>query len=128
MTDKTQILVVEDDLIVAQSIKSHLNTLGYHVPALKANGKAAVEKAKEVQPDLVLMDIKLPGKMDGIQAAEEIRKFNKSIPIIALTAYALAGDKAKLMNKNFDDYISKPISPADLKKLLSTYYSKLSNK
>ena len=82
-----QILVVEDEGIVATGIRNMLGTLGYSVPAVVASGEEAVKKAAEMHPDLVLMDIVLKGDMDGIQAAEQIRaRFN--IPVVYLTAYA----------------------------------------
>ncbi len=81
-----QILIVEDEVIVAKNIQNRLEGLGYSVPAIISSGEEAIEKTKEIQPDLVLMDVKLEGKMDGVVAADQIRKqFN--IPIIYLTAY-----------------------------------------
>ena len=113
MPNNTQILIVEDDLIVAQSIKTHLNTLGYQVPAMETSGEAAIQKAKEVQPDLILMDIKLSGKMDGVEAAAEIRScFN--IPVVYLTAYA---DEETLGRAKITEpfgYILKPFGVKDL--------------
>jgi two-component system, response regulator PdtaR len=81
------ILVVEDERITAEDIKSGLESAGYHVPAIVSTGKDAVEKAGELKPDLVLMDIKLKGKMDGIEAAGKI-KLLYDIPVIYLTAYS----------------------------------------
>ena len=83
----SKILVVEDERITAEDIKSGLEGAGYHVPALVSTGKDAVEKAGELKPDLVLMDIKLKGKMDGIEAAGKI-KLLYDIPVIYLTAYS----------------------------------------
>lgn len=82
-----KILVVEDERITAEDIKSGLENAGYQVPALVSSGKAAIEKAGELHPDLVLMDIKLKGKMDGIEAAGQI-KLLYDIPVIYLTAYS----------------------------------------
>ena len=61
------------------------------------------------------MDLKMP-VMDGLQATKEIRKFNKSIPIIGQTAYALSGDKEMVLKAGFNDYISKPIDANQLNK------------
>ncbi|HKJ78664.1 MAG TPA: response regulator, partial [Prolixibacteraceae bacterium] len=63
--------------------------------------------------DLILMDLKMP-KLDGINATKKIREFNKKIPIIAQTAYALAGDKEKALDAGCNDYISKPINKEEL--------------
>jgi CheY-like chemotaxis protein len=83
---KAQILVVEDESIVAEDIRMCLQKWGYSVPAVVYSGKEAVKKAGENKPDLVLMDIRLQGEMNGIEAAEEIREcFN--IPVVYLTAY-----------------------------------------
>jgi PAS domain S-box-containing protein len=83
----SKILVVEDERITAEDIKSGLESAGYKVPALVSSGKDAIEKAGELKPDLVLMDIKLKGKMDGIAAAGQI-KLLYDIPVIYLTAYS----------------------------------------
>ncbi|HMK54596.1 MAG TPA: response regulator [Methanobacteriaceae archaeon] len=80
------ILVVEDERITAEDIRAGLEFAGYKVPAICASGEDAVQKAGKLQPDLVLMDIKLEGKMDGIEAASEIRRLY-DIPVIYLTAY-----------------------------------------
>ena len=82
-----RILVVEDERITAEDIKDGLKSLGYEVPAVVYSGEDAVCKAGELQPDLVLMDIKLEGEMDGIEAAGEIKK-HFDIPVIYLTAYS----------------------------------------
>jgi diguanylate cyclase (GGDEF)-like protein/PAS domain S-box-containing protein len=84
---KTQILVVEDEHIVAKDIQYRLQGLGYHIPAVASSGEEALQKAEETRPDLVLMDIRLKGPMNGVEAAEELRRrFN--IPVVYLTAYA----------------------------------------
>ncbi len=82
-----QILVVEDERITAKDIKYSLEKVGHHVPAMVSTGEDAIKKAREFKPDIVLMDIKLEGKVDGIEAAETIRsKF--AIPVIYLTCYS----------------------------------------
>jgi two-component system, response regulator PdtaR len=84
---ESKILVVEDERITAEDIKSGLESAGYRVPALVSSGEDAIEKAGKLKPDLVLMDIKLKGKMDGIEAAGQI-KYLYNIPVIYLTAYS----------------------------------------
>ena len=82
----TKILVVENEGIVAMHLKNMLKSLGYAVSAVVFSGEEAIKKAAETHPDLVLMDIRLKGEMDGIEAAEQIRvRFN--IPVVYLTAY-----------------------------------------
>lgn len=83
----TKILVVEDERITAEDIKNGLEDTGYRVPAMVSTGEDAIDKAGKLRPDLVLMDIKLKGKMDGIEAAEQI-KLRYNIPVIYLTAYS----------------------------------------
>jgi len=83
----TNILVVEDERITAKDIKNSLEKVGYNVPAMVATGEDAIQFSEENRPDLVIMDIKLEGNVDGIDAAETIRsKF--SIPVIYLTSYS----------------------------------------
>jgi CheY-like chemotaxis protein len=82
-----KIMVVEDENIVAMEIQSIVESLGYAVSAVASSGEEAIRKAAETRPDLVLMDIKLKGDMDGIETAGQIRaRFN--IPAVYLTAYA----------------------------------------
>src|SRR5438093_12966245 len=82
-----QILVVEDESVVALDICKTLIALHYDVTAMASTGEEAIDQAASKRPDLVLMDIKLAGTMSGIEAAEEIqRRFN--IPVIYLTAHS----------------------------------------
>jgi len=110
---KTRILVVEDENIIAKDIQNELVGLGYDVLAVVARGEEAVEKAKETSPDLVLMDIIIKGKIDGIEAANQIRnRFN--IPVVYLTAYA---DKKTLERAKITEpfgYLLKPFSEKEL--------------
>jgi PAS domain S-box-containing protein len=82
-----QILVVEDEQIVALELTDRLVRMGHAVPAIVATAEEAVEHTERLHPDLVLMDIKLQGKMDGIAAAERIRR-KLDIPIVYITAFA----------------------------------------
>jgi len=84
--DSPRILVVEDEGIIAQDIKNCLEGLGYIVPEVVFTGREAIQRAAELRPDLVLMDIVLKGDIDGIETAAEIRK-KYNIPIVYLTAY-----------------------------------------
>lgn len=84
---RTQILVVEDENIVAKDIQNTLRMLGYGVPVVVSSGEEAIEKAAATNPDLVLMDIELKGRVNGVAAAEAIND-RLDIPVIYLTAYA----------------------------------------
>jgi len=108
-----RILVVEDEIIVAVDVQHELTSLGYRVIGIASSGVEAVQKAGQTRPDLVLMDIRLDGDMDGIEAAEQIRaKFN--IPIIYLTAYADADTLQRAKVTEPFGYIIKPYQERDL--------------
>ena len=83
--NKTQILIVEDEGIVAKDLQAMLRRLGYHVPATVGTGELAIQTALQNQPDLILMDIQLRGSMDGIQASAAITS-QQDVPILYLTA------------------------------------------
>lgn len=117
----TQILIVEDERITAEDIKGALEGAGYKVPDLVSSGEEAVKKAGEIRPDLILMDIHLDGKMDGIEAAEIIKgKFG--IPVIYLTAYSdsITVQRAKITEpsgyilKEPFGFIHKPFEESEL--------------
>ena len=108
-----QILVVEDENIVAKDIEHRLKALGYHVPALASSGEEALKRAQETSPDLVLMDIRLKGTMDGVETAEELRRrFN--IPVAYLTAYADANTLQRAKVTEPFGYILKPFEEREL--------------
>ncbi|MEE8392663.1 MAG: ATP-binding protein [Anaerolineae bacterium] len=113
MTTKAKILVVEDENIVALDIKSMLERLGYHVPALASSGERAIQKAAETKPDLVLMDINLKHAIDGVEAAKQIRaRFD--IPVVYLTAYADADTVQRAKVAEPFGYIIKPLEEREL--------------
>ncbi len=84
---KERILIVEDEQITAADIDDILRHLGYSVSGIVSSGDEAVKKAEETRPDLILMDIRIKGDMDGVEAAREIRR-RFDIPVIYLTAHA----------------------------------------
>jgi len=111
---QTKILVVEDESIVARDIQSCVSELGYQSVGWAASGEEAIEKTAEIKPDLVLMDVRLPGGMDGISAAEEIRN-RFQIPVVFLTAM---GDNETLERAKLSGpfgYVLKPFVPSDLR-------------
>ncbi|MCP4542215.1 MAG: response regulator [Chloroflexi bacterium] len=113
MTEKAKILVVEDENIVALDIKNMLEGLGYRVPALVSSGERAIQKADEIRPDLVLMDIQLKQAMNGVEAARQIRtRFD--IPVIYLTAYADDKTVQKAKETEPFGYILKPLEEREL--------------
>jgi len=102
-----KIIIVEDESIIALDIQCTLENSGYSVPAVVSSGEESVEKASEIRPDLVLMDIKLSGKMDGINAAKEIYSRFR-IPVVYLTAYSDEKIMEAIQEINFFGYVSKP--------------------
>jgi CheY-like chemotaxis protein len=111
--EQARILIVEDEPMVASILKRRLEVLGYQIAGMVDNGTDAVASAGEVEPDIVLMDIFLPGGLDGIEAARRIRE-KYAIPVIYLTAFAddTVIQEAKLTQPF--GYILKPFSDRDL--------------
>ena len=109
-----RILVVEDQEDLRGILRDLLTGSGYDV-AEAADGREGVAKAKSKRPDLILMDIQLPG-IDGYEATRRIKADPKlrAIPIIAVTSYALSGDDVKAREAGCDDYVTKPFSPRAL--------------
>ena len=112
----TNIMVVEDELIVAEDLTRWLMTLGYTIAARAAAGREAVQRCEATRPDLVLMDILLPGDMDGIQAAEEIRR-RFDIPVVFITA---SSDEATLARAKVSEPFGYILKPFDERGLYST--------
>jgi CheY-like chemotaxis protein len=116
----TKVLVVEDKQFNMELVLEILD-MGY-MAAGATTGAEAIKNMENEVYDLILMDIELPG-MDGI-SIQKILKNNpkyKNVPIIALTAYAMKGDRERFLAAGFDDYISKPINMDDFIKRLEKY-------
>jgi PAS domain S-box-containing protein len=113
MMEKTTILIVEDEEIVAADLANKLIQLGYEVVGTAARGEEAVETTCRLHPRIVLMDIWLKGKMDGIEAAEAIRS-QLDVPIIYLTAHSDAATLARAKITEPFGYILKPFEERDL--------------
>ena len=109
-----RILVVEDQEDNRQILRDLLGNAGYELIEAE-NGEEALAAVARHRPDLILMDIQLP-VMDGYEATRRIRTNPglKSVPIIAVTSYALAGDESKALAAGCDAYVSKPYSPRQL--------------
>ena len=122
---KLNILIVENDEISEFLMIKMVEA--YSGKILKATtGVEAVEVCRKNHDiDLILMDINMQ-EMDGYEATREIREFNKDVVIIAQTAYAMAGDREKSIAAGCNNYISKPIKRADLRKMVNIYFSALS--
>ena len=108
------ILVVEDQEDNRQILRDLLGSAGYDLTEAE-DGEEAIAAVARRRPDLILMDIQLP-VMDGYEATRRIRTNPdlRSVPIIAVTSYALAGDENKALAAGCDGYVTKPYSPRDL--------------
>lgn len=109
-----KILVVEDETIVARDIQQSLIRLGYDVPTTATSGEEAIRKTKEIDPDLILMDIVLKGQMDGVETVRQItRRFN--VPVIYLTAYADDTTLERVKTTSPAGYMLKPFHANELR-------------
>jgi CheY-like chemotaxis protein len=120
-SDTPLILLAEDNEDSSMLLSEYLETKGYRV-AIARNGGEAVERARETFPALILMDIQMPG-MDGLEAIRRIRADSDlvHIPIVAVTALAMAGDRERCIEAGASEYMSKPISLKQLMALVKQY-------
>jgi two-component system cell cycle response regulator DivK len=109
-----RILIIEDQEDNRAIMRDLLSTAGYALIEA-VDGEEGVRLARSERPDLILMDIQLP-VLDGYEATRRIRAIAdlKSVPIIAVTSYALSGDEAKTREAGCDSYVAKPFSPREL--------------
>ncbi len=104
----TKILLVEDHEELWDFLSRRLRRRGFDV-ALAHDGKQALEQVAEAAPDIVLLDMNLP-VMDGWTVARTLRTGGNMVPVIALTAHAMAGDRARALEAGCDDYHPKPVT------------------
>ena len=121
---RLKVLVAEDNPVSRMLAVRLVENAGYNATAV-ADGAEALEAIKSGEFDLVLMDVQMP-VMDGIEATRRIREhevngFDKDIPIIALTAHAMKGDREKCLDAGMNDYLAKPVDSDELKKILASY-------
>jgi len=111
---KSRIFIVEDDDVIARLMEWRVKKLGYDVCGRAAEGKEAISLIQSMSPDLVLLDIGLPGNCDGISVAHQIRR-NHDLPIVFVTGYSQGEiiDRAKKTSPN--GFILKPFSDDDLR-------------
>lgn len=118
-----RILVVEDQRLIAADLQSTLEKLGYVVVGSVARGEDAVQSAADLVPDLILMDIRLRGEMDGIQAAAEIRK-RLDVPLVFLTAYVDEDTISRARETSPSGYLVKPFNERELRATIEMALSK----
>jgi len=120
-----KVLVVEDNEKNMYLISFILEKMGHRV--LQADtGEKGIELASREQPDLILMDIQLPG-LDGLEATKLIRQ-SGDVPIIAITSFAMAGDRERLLAAGCNGYIEKPINPETIMGEIAVYLEKPEDK
>jgi len=118
-----RVLIVEDETIIAMDIQYVLENSGFHVSDIVSTGEESIEKASLMHPDVILMDIKLKGKMDGVNAAKKIyKKFQ--IPILYVSAYD--NDKAlkNLQSVKCFGFLNKPFEENELKTAIKAVLAK----
>lgn len=115
----TKVLVVEDNPLNMELVNEILMTRGFTVHEA-FNGEEALKKADEEDYDLILMDIELPGR-DGVEITRILKKKDQNRPVIALTSYAMKGDRERFLAAGFNEYLSKPIDILDLLNRVEKY-------
>lgn len=116
-----KVLVVEDNPLNMELVTELLNAQGFITDGAQ-DGEEAVRKAENETYNLIIMDIELPG-IDGVEATKRIKtkSRNKFVPVIALTAFALKGDRDRFLKSGFDAYLSKPINVPEFMKVIENY-------
>ena len=118
-----RILIVEDDRLSMTLLSDFLNAHGYRV--LKtSDGSEAIKLARDERPDLILMDVRLPG-INGFEATRLLKQDDqtKAIPVIAVTAFATAGDETKALESGCAAYITKPVNVGELLRTIRLFLS-----
>ena len=121
--NRKTVMIVEDDLILNLLYESYLEKLGYDAEGELVYGKTAIEVARRISPDLILMDISLEGDMDGIDAMKEIRNFS-DVPVIYITGNSDPYHVQRAKETNYVDYLVKPIEFSDIKASIERNFEK----
>jgi len=121
-TSTKGIVIVEDNMLLALVYEIQIKKLGHNILGKYPDGESAIEAIKMMNPDLVIMDIMLAGKIDGIQTMERIREFSK-VPVIYITGNSDVYHSKRARKTNYIDYLIKPVP----NKLLSTSIQKVFN-
>jgi DNA-binding NarL/FixJ family response regulator len=122
MKENIKILIVEDEAIVARCLCMELEMVGYEVCKYASSGEEAIDRAKEHEPNLILMDINLVGSINGIEAARQIHE-HKAIPIIFMTGYSQIEIIDEVKEVNPICYFSKPIEIETLIPVIDKYFA-----
>src|SRR5512137_1898061 len=114
MITMSKILVVDDEAIISMQLEERLHAMGYTVTGMAASGEDAIEKARRLSPDLILMDIVMPGRLNGIEAAQVIIG-ELDIPVVFVTSYADDAIIEKAKQVRPYGYIVKPFNELEIK-------------
>src|SRR3954469_5071350 len=114
---KAKILIVEDEHIIQLDLRERLQQFAYEVVGLAASGAEAVRLARETRPDVILMDVRLEGEMDGIEAALQIR-LQQEMPIVYLTALADIRNLGRASGTEPYFYLVKPVRSRELRTMI----------
>lgn len=115
---KGKVLIVEDDMLLSMVEERLITRLGFDVVGKVTKGADAIDKADELNPDIIVMDISLKGEMDGIEAMELIRE-KSSVPVIYLSGSGDRYSYERAKKTGFTEYLTKPVTSGDLKEPLS---------
>lgn len=121
--DEKKVLIVEDDMLLSLVEERLIQKMGHNVVAKVCSGEEAIQKAKELEPDIIVMDIILKGEVDGIDAMQEIRK-HSDVPVIYLSGNSDKFNFERAKKTGFTDYLVKPITSNDLKKPFQKAFAK----
>lgn len=103
-------MIVEDDKVLSLLLRKMIDKFGYNVVGTATAGREALEKAKSLSPDLILMDIMLEDDVDGVEAMLTLRKENYEFPVIYITGNSDSYNRERAEKTNYIDYLVKPIS------------------
>lgn len=119
-----KVLIAEDNAVNRELLRELLEIRGYAVMEA-CNGEEALDQIAKIQPDILLLDLSMP-VLDGFGTIDRIRKNPsfRSLPVLAVTAYAMQGDREKILTSGFDGYLSKPINPTALQQELERVLNK----
>src|SRR6266567_8963657 len=113
MNGKPQVMVVDDDLSMCNFLRSFLSARGYHAVTL-ANAEEAVKRYHQERPAAVILDVVMPGPMDGLEALAAFRKIDREVPVIVLSGQGRTTTVVQAMKLGATDFVSKPFDEMDL--------------
>ena len=117
---ESKILIVEDEFIFARDLEWEIKSMGYEVIGIVKTGEEAIERVETENPDLVIMDINLAGKIDGIETCTQIRNKHNNTSIVYITAYNDCNTLKRAIGTNPDNFLCKPIKEEVLESTIET--------